>query len=132
VPENPEDERLLLPSEVATLTLAAVRAAAAAWWHRVTTRPPGHQSRRQRRQAADDADFWGPYQDTTGELLAHDAYDDEDYNDSCISCGALVDHYLGCPDDPHPDYEAEAELQRGYDMGVVLSPPHGLKPRQPS
>jgi hypothetical protein len=28
----------------------------------------------------------------------------------CISCGADVDHYLGCPDDPNPDYEAEAAL----------------------
>jgi hypothetical protein len=37
----------------------------------------------------------------------------------CFSCGAEVDHYLGCPDDPNPDYEAEAELQRagnGYSV----------------
>jgi hypothetical protein len=61
---------------LATLTLAAVRAAVAAWWHRVTTRPPGHMSRRQRRQAADDADFWGPYQDTTGELPAYEPLPD--------------------------------------------------------
>jgi hypothetical protein len=27
----------------------------------------------------------------------------------CLSCGAEVDHYLGCADDPNPDYEAEAE-----------------------
>jgi hypothetical protein len=34
-------------------------------------------------------------------------YDD----DRCVSCGAEVDHYLGCPDDPNPDYEAESEIR---------------------
>ena len=34
----------------------------------------------------------------------------DDDHGRCISCGAEIDHYLGCPDDPNPDYEAEAEL----------------------
>ena len=25
----------------------------------------------------------------------------------CLHCGAEVDHYRGCPDDPNPDWEAE-------------------------
>jgi len=32
----------------------------------------------------------------------------EDDDGRCVSCGAEVDHHLGCPDDPDPDYEAEA------------------------
>jgi hypothetical protein len=31
-------------------------------------------------------------------------------DDRCVSCGAEIDHHLGCPDDPDPDYEAEAQL----------------------
>jgi len=38
-----------------------------------------------------------------------------DPDDRCISCGAEVDHYLGCPDDPSPDYQAEAEMRRDWD-----------------
>jgi hypothetical protein len=34
---------------------------------------------------------------------------DDDPDERCISCGAEVDHYLGCPDDPNPDYEAETK-----------------------
>lgn len=37
--------------------------------------------------------------------------DDGDDRDRCIHCGAEVDHYLGCPEDPDPDYEAEAEAR---------------------
>ena len=29
----------------------------------------------------------------------------------CLHCGAEIDHYLGCPDDPHPDFEAEARVR---------------------
>ncbi len=36
--------------------------------------------------------------------------DDEPDDDFCPSCGAGVDHHLGCPDDPDPDYEAEQEI----------------------
>ena len=36
----------------------------------------------------------------------------EEPDDRCVSCRAEVDHYLGCPDDPDPDYEAEAEYLR--------------------
>ena len=32
-------------------------------------------------------------------------------HEGCISCSAEIDHYLGCPDDPNPDYEAEAEAE---------------------
>lgn len=39
-------------------------------------------------------------------------YYDAEY-DGCISCGAEIDHYLGCPDDPNPDYEAEQEYLAG-------------------
>lgn len=39
-------------------------------------------------------------------------YDPPDYQ-RCVSCGAEIDHHLGCPDDPDPDYEAEAELRDG-------------------
>ena len=47
----------------------------------------------------------GLYVDATGNV---------DYGppDRCLSCGAEVDHYLGCPDDPDPDYAAEAELRK--------------------
>lgn len=31
-------------------------------------------------------------------------------DDGCVSCGAEVDHYLGCSDDPRPDYQAEAAV----------------------
>ena len=40
-------------------------------------------------------------------------YPDSSEHEGCRSCGAEVDHYLGCPDDPDPDYEAEAELRDG-------------------
>lgn len=43
-----------------------------------------------------------------------DEYDRDD--DRCVNCGSVVDHYLGCPDDPNPDYEAEAEA-RSYVAG---------------
>ena len=41
-----------------------------------------------------------------------DGWDWPDEDERCVSCGADIDHYLGCPDDPDPDYEAEARL--GY------------------
>ena len=44
-----------------------------------------------------------------------EAYEPDD--DRCISCGAVVDHHLGCPDDPNPDWEAETELAR---VGAVV------------
>lgn len=47
------------------------------------------------------------------EYVAEQAdYDDQvdPDHDGCISCGAEIDHYLGCPDDPNPDYAQEAEL----------------------
>jgi hypothetical protein len=38
---------------------------------------------------------------------------DDMYPLRCVSCGSEADHYIGCPDDPHPDYEAEQEARRG-------------------
>jgi hypothetical protein len=43
-----------------------------------------------------------------------DEWDDQtlaELRDGCLHCGAEVGHYLGCPADPNPDYEAEAKLQ---------------------
>ena len=37
--------------------------------------------------------------------------DSDDPWDWCLHCGAEVDHYLGCPDDPDPDFEAEEEAR---------------------
>jgi len=45
---------------------------------------------------------------TAGEWALTSAEADPDPDERCISCGAEMDHYLGCPDDPDPDYEAEA------------------------
>jgi len=42
-----------------------------------------------------------------------DYEDADDMDDRCMHCGAEVDHYLGCPDDPDPDYEAESALPGG-------------------
>ena len=39
--------------------------------------------------------------------VTHSDFPDE----NCMSCGAEFDHYLGCPDDPNPDYEAEAAVR---------------------
>lgn len=36
--------------------------------------------------------------------------DERDEDDRCLHCGAEVDHYLGCPEDPDPDYEAEVAI----------------------
>ena len=47
-----------------------------------------------------DGDGWDYPDDNLGD----------DPDERCLSCGARVDHYLGCPDDPDPDYEAEAAL----------------------
>lgn len=43
-----------------------------------------------------------------------DRYEPGEYDgdDRCLSCGAEIDHYLGCPEDPSPDYEANAQAQR--------------------
>lgn len=38
---------------------------------------------------------------------------DEWCDHRCPECHADVDHYLGCSEDPNPDYEAEVEYQRG-------------------
>ena len=45
------------------------------------------------------------------ERCADDAWWEADERQYCVSCGAEVDHYLGCPDDPNPDYEAEEPPQ---------------------
>jgi hypothetical protein len=38
---------------------------------------------------------------------------EDEPDDRCPGCGADIDHYVGCPDDPDPGYEAEADYERG-------------------
>lgn len=60
---------------------------------------PGFQDDDQRR-------FWD---DDDDDVVRAAIYDEDG---RCEACGAEADHHLGCPDDPDPDYEAEAELHR--------------------
>lgn len=55
--------------------------------------------------------------DTTDESCDH-MWNDSDH---CIDCGAEIDHHLGCPADPDPDYEAEAQARGLAPHGKFLA-----------